>query len=69
MTTFDNPHKDPVGTVRQSSEGHSVVKGLNDHWLWMEARLGASIYAFSDQVRGFPIIGSVPGSPAARGDS
>ncbi len=65
----DDPSKDEVGTVRRSPDGKVVAKGsrINFPWANLSAPKGDDSY-HSNAVAGWPVIGAVPGTPAAAND-
>jgi hypothetical protein len=70
----DDPSKDPVGTVRREDhgEGFSLWQAFeNQHgertWLctWSTVRGNRGVHLWDKRLVGQPVIGSVPGTPAA----
>lgn len=61
---FDDPSKDPVGTVRQApSNTWVVVKSASNAWVPVDANDTKPLLDLD--VRGCEVIGAVPGTPAA----
>lgn len=65
----DDPSKDPVGTVRRSvslTYTKSEHAGCNGNLPWVRLTGDGNVRTYSDgEVVGLPVIGAVPGTPAA----
>jgi len=70
----DNPSEDPIGTLRREdhADGHSIWLSTQDRlgrrgWFCVHStvvgNLGGRVE--HDEVAGLPVIGSIPGTPAA----
>lgn len=59
----DDPSADPVGTVRQSPRGTVAIRDHANDWV----SLKAVVFLGSDVVD-WPVIGAVPGTPAAEAE-
>jgi hypothetical protein len=62
--SVDDPSKDPVGTVRQHPGGGSVAKSENPNYPWRGVNVPGGENFGTVEVRGWPVIGAVPGTPA-----
>lgn len=60
----DAPAKDPIGTVRRNATGVVAVKTDSYYRCWRRVKIGGWLTA--SQVADWPIIGAVPGTPAAK---
>lgn len=62
LELVDDPARDPVGTVRRSPTNDSWYLDADGRWrfVWHPAEA----YVLHGEVKGWPIIGAVPGTPA-----
>jgi len=64
LTPADDPSKDPVGTLRQQPHNITPYVKLGPN-RWQHFTGGADNYD-DNFLRGYPVVGAVPGTPAAK---
>jgi hypothetical protein len=64
----DDPSKDPIGTVRRRPDGVVAAKSPNPDYPWRGFGEPCGENFATVSVIGWPIIGSVPGTPAAEAE-
>jgi hypothetical protein len=68
LATWDDPRQSAIGEVRRSPEGLIVALQEASGWPWA-AITGCRPNHSHSEVVGWPVIGQVPGTPAAEQDS
>lgn len=70
LLATDDPAADPIGSVRQGTDGRAWIRrpeSPDDRYPWIVAdyQLGRVAARTDAEVTGWPVLGAVPGTPAA----